>query len=210
MFPHGTHMAACNYERNTHNPNPTPNPVWPSHFFWPFIYLSQLKKNKTKDKPPSYSLPQSHHQSTTFVVVWSSFSVITIHQPQKTGSKMEVSSIWDTVVELIKVAQQKGSDPLVWVLQLSSNLSSRGVSMPSVELANVLVSHICWENNVPIMWKFLEKALMLKIVPPMLVLALLSQRFVLLFSILVFQDSVFTGFWCCWCEVGSDNRCEIG
>lgn len=65
--------------------------------------------------------------------------------------------------------------------------------MPSVELANVLVSHICWENNVPIMWKFLEKALMLKIVPPMLVLALLSQRFVLLFSILA------SAFWCLWC-----------
>lgn len=91
------------------------------------------------------------------------------------------------------MAQQKGSDPLVWVIQLSSNLSSRGVSMPSVELANVLVSHICWENNVPIMWKFLEKALMLKIVPPMLVLALLSQRFVLLFSILA------SGFWCLRC-----------
>ncbi|XP_061990354.1 mediator of RNA polymerase II transcription subunit 33A [Rosa rugosa] len=89
---------------------------------------------------------------------------------------MEVSGIWDSVVELTKVAQQKGSDPLVWVIQLSSNLSSRGVSMPSVELANVLVSHICWENNVPIMWKFLEKALMLNIVPPMLVLALLSKR----------------------------------
>ncbi|KAM0962898.1 hypothetical protein ACFX2A_022438 [Malus domestica] len=92
---------------------------------------------------------------------------------------MEVSlqgNLWDSVVELTKGAQQKGSDPLLWVMQLSSNLNSMGVSLPSVELANVLVSHICWENNVPITWKFLEKALMLKIVPPMLVLALLSQK----------------------------------
>ncbi|XP_021806493.1 mediator of RNA polymerase II transcription subunit 33A isoform X1 [Prunus avium] len=87
-------------------------------------------------------------------------------------------SIWDSVVELTKVAQQKGSDPLLWVIQLSSNLKSRGVSMPSVELANVLVSYIFWDNNVPITWKFLEKALMLKIVPPMLVFALLSTRVV--------------------------------
>lgn len=77
--------------------------------------------------------------------------------------------------------------------------------MPSVELANVLVSHICWENNVPIMWKFLEKALMLKIVPPMLVLALLSQRFVLLFQFCLLGFGVMV---LCF-EVGSDEGCEF-
>jgi hypothetical protein len=93
---------------------------------------------------------------------------------------MEVSvhdSIWDSVRELTQVAQRKGSDPLLWALQLSSSLSSAGVALPSVELADVLVSYICWDNNLPILWKFLEKALMLRIVPPMLVLALLSVRF---------------------------------
>lgn len=87
-------------------------------------------------------------------------------------------SLWDSVMELTKVAQQKGSDPLIWAVQLSSNLGAAGATLPSVELANMLVSHICWDNNVPIAWKFLDKALMLKIVPPMLVLALLSTRFV--------------------------------
>ncbi|TQD76745.1 hypothetical protein C1H46_037734 [Malus baccata] len=92
---------------------------------------------------------------------------------------MEVSlqgNLWDSMVELTKGAQQKGSDHMLWVMQLSSNLNSMGVSLPSVELTNILVSHICWENNVPITWKFLEKALILKIVPPMLVLTLLSQK----------------------------------
>jgi len=87
------------------------------------------------------------------------------------------NSIWDSVRELTQVAQRKGSDPLLWALQLSSSLSSAGVALPSVELADVLVSYICWDNNLPILWKFLEKALMLRIVPPMLVLALLSTRF---------------------------------
>ncbi|CAK9173677.1 unnamed protein product [Ilex paraguariensis] len=86
------------------------------------------------------------------------------------------SSLWDSVLEMTKVAQEKGNDPLLWAIQLSSYLSSSGVSLPSTELANLLVSHICWDNNVPIAWKFLERALMLKIVPPMLVLALLSTR----------------------------------
>ncbi|XP_038876267.1 mediator of RNA polymerase II transcription subunit 33A-like isoform X2 [Benincasa hispida] len=86
------------------------------------------------------------------------------------------NSLWDRVTELTKVAQQKGVDPLLWAIQLSSNLNSAGVALPSVELANLLVSHICWDNNDPVSWKFLEKALMLNIVPPILVLALLTTK----------------------------------
>ncbi|KAL7251897.1 hypothetical protein ACSBR1_013698 [Camellia fascicularis] len=86
------------------------------------------------------------------------------------------SSLWDSVLNQTKVAQEKGSDPLLWVIQLSSNLNSAGVSLPSPDLANLLVSHICWANNVPIAWKFLEKALAFQIAPPFLVLALLSYR----------------------------------
>ncbi|OVA20077.1 hypothetical protein BVC80_1665g39 [Macleaya cordata] len=88
----------------------------------------------------------------------------------------QTSGIWDSVLELIKVAQNKGCDPLHWAIQLTSNLSSAGVSLPSTELAHLLVSHICWANNVPIAWKFLERALTGKMVHPMLVLALLSCR----------------------------------
>ncbi|PIN11817.1 hypothetical protein CDL12_15571 [Handroanthus impetiginosus] len=85
-------------------------------------------------------------------------------------------TIWDSILEQTKVAQEQGSDPFLWSIQVSSNLSSFGISLPSLELAIHLVSHICWENNVPIAWKFLEKALTLKIVPPFLVLGLLSTR----------------------------------
>lgn len=85
-------------------------------------------------------------------------------------------NIWDRVLGQTKEAQEKGSDPLLWAIQVSSNLSSAGITLPSLELANHLVSHICWDNNVPISWKFLEKALALKIVPPLLVLGLLSTR----------------------------------
>ncbi|KAL4642637.1 hypothetical protein ACB092_02G034500 [Castanea dentata] len=86
------------------------------------------------------------------------------------------SCTWDSVIDITEVAQQKGMDPLLWALHLSSSLSSAGVTLPSLELADVLVSYICWDNNVPILWKFLEKALLLNIVPPMLLLAQLSTR----------------------------------
>lgn len=84
--------------------------------------------------------------------------------------------LWDGVLELTKLAQENGSDPLLWAVQVSSNLSSSGVSFPSFELANFLVSYIFWDNNVPITWKFLEKALVLKIVPSLPLFALLSIR----------------------------------
>ncbi|KAK4418241.1 Mediator of RNA polymerase II transcription subunitA [Sesamum alatum] len=84
--------------------------------------------------------------------------------------------LWDGVLELTKASQERGTDPLMWAMQLSSSLTAAGVSMPSGELAELLVSHICWSNNLPIAWKFLEKALTIRIVPPMLVLALLSTR----------------------------------
>ncbi|GAV78727.1 hypothetical protein CFOL_v3_22192 [Cephalotus follicularis] len=84
--------------------------------------------------------------------------------------------LWDTVAELTKRAQDKKSDPVKWAIQLSNTLNSAGLTPPSTELAHLLVSHLCWDNHVPIMWKFLEKALTLNIAPPLLVLALLSTR----------------------------------
>ncbi|KZV32401.1 mediator of RNA polymerase II transcription subunit 33A-like [Dorcoceras hygrometricum] len=71
---------------------------------------------------------------------------------------------WDGILELTKAAQERGTDPLIWVMQLSSSLNAAGVSMPSVEVAELLVSHICWSNNVPIAWKYLEKALTIRII----------------------------------------------
>lgn len=100
---------------------------------------------------------------------------------QPPGQLQGIAGLWDSVLELTKSAQEKNCDPLLWAVQLSSTLSSAGVSLPSVELAQLLVSHICWDNHVPIMWKFLEKAMTARIVPPLLVIALLSTRSHLLF-----------------------------
>ncbi|CAI9118610.1 OLC1v1020201C1 [Oldenlandia corymbosa var. corymbosa] len=91
-------------------------------------------------------------------------------------SNYQFSSLWDGVLEVTKLAQENGGDPSSWAIQVSSILSSSGVSFPSFELANFLVSYIFWDNNVPIAWKFLEKALVFKIVPSLPLLALLSSR----------------------------------
>ncbi|XP_076901146.1 mediator of RNA polymerase II transcription subunit 33A-like [Bidens hawaiensis] len=86
------------------------------------------------------------------------------------------TTLYDGVMEMTKSAQSKNADPLMWAVELSSSLLSAGVSMPSTTVAELLVEHICWANNVPIAWKFLEKALSIRVVPPMFVLALLSNR----------------------------------
>ncbi|KAF3664757.1 hypothetical protein FXO38_09934 [Capsicum annuum] len=87
---------------------------------------------------------------------------------------------WDRVKELVELAQERNTDPLIWTMQLSSMLNSVGISLPSIEVEEILVSHICWYNNVPHAWKLLERALTAKIAPPLFVLALLSTRSFLL------------------------------
>lgn len=98
--------------------------------------------------------------------------------PEPAGQLQEqgIVDLWDSVLELTKSAQDKKCDPLLWAVQLSSTLNSAGVSLPSLHLAHLLVSHICWDNHLPITWKFLEKAITANIVPPLLVIALLSTR----------------------------------
>jgi hypothetical protein len=117
------------------------------------------------------------------------------------GVSVESSELWEGVLELTKTAQDNNSDALLWAVQLSASLSAAGVGLPSVELAHLLVSHICFGNHVPITWKFLDKALAVKIAPPMLVLSLLSIRssfnklfLLLIFFFLLILKNVFIGF----------------
>ncbi|XP_074585416.1 mediator of RNA polymerase II transcription subunit 33A-like isoform X2 [Curcuma longa] len=83
---------------------------------------------------------------------------------------------WDEVVEFTKAAQGTGCDPSGWAVQVSSALAAHGVAVPSPELAQLLASHLCWGNDVPLAWKYVEKALAANIAPPMLLVALLSVR----------------------------------
>ncbi|KAM0950986.1 putative mediator of RNA polymerase II transcription subunit 33A/B [Dioscorea sansibarensis] len=81
------------------------------------------------------------------------------------------------LAEYTREAQDRGCDPLTWAVQLSSMLAAAGAQLPSTELAGVLVSHLCWANsNVRLAWKYLDRALSAGLVPPVLVLALLSTR----------------------------------
>ncbi|CAH8360175.1 unnamed protein product [Eruca vesicaria subsp. sativa] len=86
-------------------------------------------------------------------------------------------TVWDGVIELTKMAQEQCVDARLWASHLSATLKPF-VEFPSTELAEVLVSYICWDNNVPVLWKFLERAMASNLVSPLVVLALLSDRVV--------------------------------
>ncbi|KAJ0235732.1 Mediator of RNA polymerase II transcription subunit 33A [Hirschfeldia incana] len=86
-------------------------------------------------------------------------------------------TVWDGVIELTKMAQEQCVDARLWASHLSSTLKPF-VEFPSTELAEVLVSYICWDNNLPLLWKFLERAMSLNLVSPLVVLALLADRVV--------------------------------
>lgn len=96
-------------------------------------------------------------------------------------------AIWESVLELTKTAEANQSDPTMWAIEVSTTLNSAGVGLPSQELATLLVSHIFWDHNVSITWKFLEKALGFRIVPHVLLFALLSIR------------SLFFNYYYFWC-----------
>ncbi|XP_010524010.1 PREDICTED: mediator of RNA polymerase II transcription subunit 33B isoform X2 [Tarenaya hassleriana] len=93
-------------------------------------------------------------------------------------SEPPANGLWDSVVVLTKSAQEKNADPLHWAVQLASTAAAAGVCLPSGTLAQLLVSHFFSDNHTPIAWKLLEKAMTVKIVPPLLVLALLSPRII--------------------------------
>ncbi|KAG5378550.1 hypothetical protein IGI04_026392 [Brassica rapa subsp. trilocularis] len=86
-------------------------------------------------------------------------------------------TVWDGVIELTKMAQEQCVDARLWASHLSASLKPF-VEFPSTELAEVLVSYICWDNNLPLLWKFLERAMSLNLVSPLVLLALLAHRVV--------------------------------
>ncbi|KAL9227872.1 hypothetical protein vseg_003513 [Gypsophila vaccaria] len=89
---------------------------------------------------------------------------------------LENDGVWGRILGLTKQAQTSSTDPLLWAVQLIATLNSAGLTHPSPALAELLVSHICFDNNVALAWKFLQKALSLNLVSPLLVISLLSSR----------------------------------
>ena len=85
----------------------------------------------------------------------------------------------ERVAETLKLCQNRREPPLVWAAEVLKCLDTAGLGLglPSVELGQVLVSHLCFAYNSSCMWKFLDHALSSRLVSPLHVLSLLTSRF---------------------------------
>lgn len=84
-----------------------------------------------------------------------------------------------TVLQTMKCCQERNDPPLVWAVEVAKCVGSRGIGLPSPELGQILVSHLCSNLNVPALWKFLNQALSSRLVSSLHVLSLLAPRYLL-------------------------------
>ncbi|KAJ9185518.1 hypothetical protein P3X46_005145 [Hevea brasiliensis] len=82
----------------------------------------------------------------------------------------------ETILETIKTCQQRQEAPLLWAMEVGKCLVSLGMRLPSPELGHVLVPYLCFNNNHPSLWKFLQQALSSRLLYPIHILSLLSAR----------------------------------
>lgn len=80
------------------------------------------------------------------------------------------------VLETVKKCQYRKEPPLIWATEMAKCVGFAGLKLPSVELGQVLVSNLCFSNNHPSLWKYIDHALSSRLLIPLHVLALLTSR----------------------------------
>ncbi|KAF7845181.1 mediator of RNA polymerase II transcription subunit 33A-like isoform X1 [Senna tora] len=96
------------------------------------------------------------------------------------GSECECewNEVKDRVLEKVMFLLQRKEPPSYCVMELIRYLSSLNIGLPSADLAELLVSHLCFDHNNPSLWKFLHQALSSRLLFPLQVLSLLSSRII--------------------------------
>jgi hypothetical protein len=92
------------------------------------------------------------------------------------GSECELSGFERGVLETLKRCQQRNENTLLWAMEVTKCIRSWGIGLPCAELGQVLVSHLCFDNNHSSLWKFMEQALSSGLIYPIQVLSLLTSR----------------------------------
>lgn len=96
---------------------------------------------------------------------------------EKMGSEYELSGFEQGVLETLKRCQQRNENTLLWGMEVTKCVRSWGIALPCAELGQVLVSHLCFDNNHSSLWKFMEQALSSGLIYPLQVLSLLTSRY---------------------------------
>ncbi|XP_058075235.1 mediator of RNA polymerase II transcription subunit 33A-like isoform X2 [Magnolia sinica] len=88
----------------------------------------------------------------------------------------ESSDFQQRVLATVKSSQERKDPPLIWAMEVSKCIQETGLGLPNPELGQVLVSNLCFSNNNPTLWKFIEHAISSRLVSSLHILALLTSR----------------------------------
>lgn len=80
------------------------------------------------------------------------------------------------VLETLKRCEERNESTMVWAMEVAKCIRLWGVGVPSPELGQLLVSHLCFDNNHSSLWKFIEQALSSGLLYPLQLLSLLTSR----------------------------------
>ena len=115
---------------------------------------------------------------------------------------MEWSEYERQVMQTVKWCEERKESPTVWATEVGKWAMGE---TPSPELGQVLVSLLCFQNNTPSLWKFLERAMSSGLLSSLQILSLLSGRsfspFLFFISLSNIAFSNFLGYFSC-----VDNR----
>ncbi|XP_026413117.1 mediator of RNA polymerase II transcription subunit 33A-like [Papaver somniferum] len=90
----------------------------------------------------------------------------------------ELTRFEDKVLETVKWCQERKDPLLVWGMEVSKCVKEAGLVLPSTELGQILVSNLCFTNNNPSLWKFIDQAMSSGILSSIQILSLLTTRVV--------------------------------
>jgi hypothetical protein len=81
------------------------------------------------------------------------------------------------VMAAVKASEARGDPLLVRAVELARVVAGEGATIPSPDLAGILVSNLCFAHNSPSLWKLVGQAMASRLLSPLHVLALLTPRY---------------------------------
>ncbi|KAG8051084.1 hypothetical protein GUJ93_ZPchr0009g860 [Zizania palustris] len=73
-------------------------------------------------------------------------------------------------------SEARGDQPLLRAVEVARVVAGEGTGLPSVDLAGILVSNLCFTHNSSSLWKLVGHAFASRFLCPLHVLALLTPR----------------------------------
>ncbi|KAG8082498.1 hypothetical protein GUJ93_ZPchr0014g46804 [Zizania palustris] len=75
---------------------------------------------------------------------------------------------------VLKTSEARGDQPLLRAVEVARVVAGEGTGLPSVDLARILISNLCFTHNSPSLWKLVGHAVASRFLCPLHVLALLT------------------------------------